>query len=296
MLFNELLAKENIDPAKVLVLRHTPKEPELRDGLPMLASEKPDLFNAYQQTQTVAVEKKLLNAEYVASFIGLETRKSSAAQFASVFVGLYKVGNHQPLTYQEFWNLPAYKELRKFKLRGFVEGERPFVNWFDLTITEFYKRWQGKLIIEWPRPAIQYARFAHQNDFPIHAILEDSALHEAMPEWDKCILPWSKFNIIPLSWRKKLSEWRGIYYIHDQLNYKGYIGSAYGEENIYGRWRVHVENGGDSVLLRQRSPENFVFSILQLVSPTSEKNDVVTLESNWKNRLHTQSPSGLNDN
>lgn len=53
MNLNDLLRAENIDidPQEVLVLRHTPKEPRLKKALPHLAAEKPNVFNAYQQTQ-----------------------------------------------------------------------------------------------------------------------------------------------------------------------------------------------------------------------------------------------------
>jgi hypothetical protein len=297
MLFNDLLAEENIDPAGVLVLRHTPRaeDGKLREVLPLLADAKPDVFNAYQQTQTPKVEADMLRAQHVASFIGLEKPKGRA-EHTAVFVGLYKVGDHRPLTYEQFWQVPAYQELKKFGMRGFVEGERAFVLWFDLTITDFYKKWQGKLVIEWPPPPLRWWRWAKPNKFPIYSIREDSLLHEAMPEWNKCILSWAKFSIIPISWREKLSGWRGIYYIYDESDRKGYVGSAYGEENIYGRWTFHVARGGDSVLLRDRSPRNFTFSILELVSPNMQKDDVTALETTWKDRLHTRAPLGLNEN
>jgi len=129
MLFNDLLAEENIDSAGVLVFRHTPRpeDGKLREVLPLLADAKPDLFNAYQQTQPTKVEADMLRAQHVASFIGLEKRKGSA-EHTAVFVGLYKVGNHRPLTREQFWQVPAYQELKKFGMRGFVEGDdRPFV-------------------------------------------------------------------------------------------------------------------------------------------------------------------------
>jgi len=69
---------------------------------------------------------------------------------------LYKVGDHRPLTYQQFWEKPEFQKLKQFGMRGFVEGERPSVQWFDLTITDFYKKCQGKLVIEWPPPAIRW--------------------------------------------------------------------------------------------------------------------------------------------
>jgi hypothetical protein len=57
MNFNALLDQEKIEQRNVLVMRHRPHEPQLRKVLPWLAAEKPDVFNAYQQTQGEKVEK-----------------------------------------------------------------------------------------------------------------------------------------------------------------------------------------------------------------------------------------------
>jgi len=298
MLFNQLLAEQNIDPASVLALRHTPKpeDGELRKVLPWLADDDPDVFNAYQSTQTEKVEATMLRAKYVASFIGLEKRKDSTEQ-AAVFVGLYKIGDHRPLTYTQFWERSAYQKMKGYGMQGFVEGSRSSVLWFDLTIIDFYKKWKGKLIIEWPRPAIRWYRFAGNADFPIVAILEDSALHGAMPDWKDCIWTRAELSALPSKWRERLSQWRGIYYVFDQSDGKGYVGSAYGEDNILGRWDYWAATGhGGNVHLRERSPENFTFSILELVAQSSDKNAVVDLETNWKKRLHTRLPFGLNGN
>jgi hypothetical protein len=53
---------------------------------------------------------------------------------------------------------------------------------------------------------------------------------------------------------------------------------------------------GGNVLLRQRDPSNFRFTILQRVSPDMEQDEIVALENSWKKRLHTREPYGLNDN
>ncbi len=81
MNFNDLLTGKHINPDDVLILRHRPDEPELRKVLPWLAAEKPDIFNAYQQTQGRRVEKAMLSARFAASFIGHEPSKA-------VFIGL----------------------------------------------------------------------------------------------------------------------------------------------------------------------------------------------------------------
>ena len=294
MLFNDLLVKEKIDQRGVLLLRHTPRkeEPQLRKVLPWLAAEHPKIFNAYQQTQSATVEADMLKAKYVASFIGLEKRRGSA-EHAAVFIGLYKVGDHRPLTYKQFWEKSEFQELKKFGMRGFIEGERPSLLWFDLTLTDFYKKWQGKLVIDWPRPPIRFWRFASNAEFPVGTILEDSALREAMPDWKDCIWSWAELSKLPSKWRETLRQWRGIYYIFDESDGKGYVGSAYGKDrNLLGRWEHYAATGhGGNTHLRKRSAENLIFSILERVSPDMEKNDVIERESTWKKRLHTMWPS-----
>lgn len=104
-------------------------------------------------------------------------------------------------------------------------------------------------------------------------------------------------GILPKRWQAKLAEWRGIYFIFDTSDGKGYIGSAYGAENILGRWRQYAASGhGGNRMLRKRDPQKFRFTILELVSPIMEADEVIRRESSWKDRLHTRQPYGLNDN
>nr|WP_246428988.1 hypothetical protein [Pseudoxanthomonas broegbernensis] len=78
---------------------------------------------------------------------------------------------------------------------------------------------------------------------------------------------------------------------------QGYVGSACGSENILGRWKDYAARGhGGNSLLRRRNPEDFEFSVLQLVAPSMEAGEVVAIEGCWKRRLHTRAPTGLNDN
>jgi len=87
MNLNDLLLGKGIDAQKVLVLRHRPSEPELNKVLPWLAAEKPNVFNAYQQTQGEKLEKTMKGARYVAAFIGHEPSSGRSRQkFASDIV------------------------------------------------------------------------------------------------------------------------------------------------------------------------------------------------------------------
>jgi len=289
----DLLLGKNIDPQHVLVLRHRPLEPELNKVLPWLAAESPDVFNAYQQTQTKQVEQAMKRATYVAAFIGHEPGKA-------LFVGLYSVKGWKPITPKEYWQIPANVELKSFGHEGFTEeSSRSLILWFDLVLTDFYAHWKGKLVVRWPPLDRNWYRWAHKlnNEMPVLAILEESALDAAMPEWDAIDLTWDELRVLPTQWKSRLSEWRGIYYIFDTSDGKGYIGSAYGECNLLGRWLNYADCGhGGNHLLQQRDPRNFRFTILQRVSPDMEAHDVIRLESSWKQRLHTRRPYGLNDN
>lgn len=288
---NDLLRKKEIDPQQVLVLRHRPSEPKFNKVLPWLAAEKPDAFNTYQQTQSKKVEKAMTSAASVASFIGHEPGKA-------LFVGLYSVGASKRLTRKKFWQIPAYIESKeKYGMRGFTgEDGRSSILWFDLVLTEFHASWKGKLILEWPPPERSWWRRAHRNIFPVVAILEDSALVPAMPEWDDLVVRWDELGIFPTRWKSALSQWRGIYYIFDTSDGKGYVGSAYGVDNLLGRWLGYAASGhGGNSLLRRRDPQQFQFSILERVSPDMDAEDVIRVESTWK-RLHSRAPYGLNDN
>jgi len=291
---NDLFKIEGVDPERVLVLRHRPYEPELNKVLPWLAGERHDLFNAYQQAHGEKLEKVMegmSGSGYVASFIRHGPGKA-------LFIGLYSIGNTKPLTRKQYWRVPENAELKKFGMKGLTrESPRKSILWFDLVLTDFYASWKGKLIVAWPPPERSWWRHSHRSEMPIVAILEDSALGAAVPEWDEITLSWVELGVLPSRWQSALSHWRGIYYIFDTSDGKGYVGSAYGEENLYGRWRDYAARGhGGNRLLRRRDPSNFRFSILQRVSPDMDPDDVIRLESSWKERLHTRQPYGLNDN
>ena len=288
---NDLLRENGIEPREVLVFRHRPTERELNKALPLLAADKPELFNAYQQTHGEKVEKALAKAGYVASFIAHGGGKA-------LFIGLYKIGKSKRLTYEEYWKIPPYVEMReKFGMKGFSGKSRPSCLWFDLKLTDFYASWKGKLVVDWPPPERSWWRRAHRNKISVHAIVEDSALDTAMKKWDELDLSWNELGIMPKRWQAKLAEWRGIYYIFDTSCGKGYVGAAYGSDNLLGRWRHYAASGhGGNRLLKACDPKQFRFTILELVSPTMDTDEVVRRENTWKERLHTRKPYGLNDN
>jgi hypothetical protein len=286
MLLNDLLLAKRIDPKKVIVMRHRPTEVALRKALPWMAAENPKLFNAYQQTQTRSAERALAKAEYLAAFIGHEAGKA-------VFAGLYKVRQTRTITATEYRR--TYADLRKL---GHMGQARSSMLWFDLKLVDFYAEWRGKLIVKWPKPERAWFRWADKknNSMEVDAILSESVFVRSIADWTNLVLTWDELKLIPSSFREKLKEWRGVYLIFDVARMKFYVGSAYGRENIYGRWMNYSrQSHGGNKLLKQSNSSNLRFSILQRVSPDLEASEVIRIESSWKDRLLSRE-YGLNDN
>jgi hypothetical protein len=292
MQLNDLLKAGSVDPERTLVLRHRPSEPRFRKALPLLAGERLDLFDAYQAYQNEAVERSI-NANvggWIASFIAYGPGKA-------VFVGVYQIAGARPMTLDEFWARPENVELRLLGNKGFTADKgRETILRFDLQVMPLHDNWRGKLVVEWPGGGHSWCRRAHKNTMPIFAIREESVFAEALPPWDEVEFTWAELAVLPTRWRAALEQWRGIYSIWDASDGKSYVGSAYGETNILGRWESYAATGhGGNKLLRHRNPAEFRFTILQRVSPDMEDVEVIRLENSWKLRLHTRAPHGMNE-
>ncbi len=157
MHFNDLLQKAGIEPKDVLIMRHAPKAPRtLRDALPKLAVEQPNVFNAYQQSQKEREEKMLARAKYLASFVAPKSDKAE-------FVGLYQVRGSRPISIEEFWGIPENRVLRTLGMRGDSYNHwRSRFLWFDLEPMKEFNALKSKLIITWHGPK-SFARWAHSS-------------------------------------------------------------------------------------------------------------------------------------
>jgi hypothetical protein len=214
--------------------------------LPWLAAQKPNLFNAYQHTQGPAVERAMERSAYVASFIGHQIGKA-------LFIGLYRNDGFKPLNFKDYWSIPEHLELHQHGMNGFTATQaktRTSLLKFDLKLTDFYSSWKGRLVVERPKPARLWYRQAHKVNFPIEAILAQPALEPTLPSWDGINLSWSELSTLWPSQKDALSEWRGIYLIFNTSNCRSYVGSAYGTDNILGRWNNYAQSrdGGNKLL------------------------------------------------
>ena len=190
---------------------------------------------------------------------------------------------------------PGNAELERLGMTG-RPPDMPDCLAFDLEPLAHYAEWIGRLTINWPMPYQQWYRWAANGHFSIESIDPESRFVRGMPDWKDLVLTWSELEALPSSWGAILGQWRGIYYIHDTARNAGYVGSAYGHDNLLGRWRAYARSGhGGNKELRNSAPSDLRFSILQRTSPDMDANDVIALEASWKARLHTREV-GLNCN
>jgi hypothetical protein len=286
--FNSLLSQVGLDLAKTVAVRHFPVEDQLKRVLPWLVTERPELWLAYQQIQWTSLEKAMVKADWVASFIGQEPGHAT-------FAGVYRIGGHRVLDHAGYRAFPGNAELEQLGMGG-RSADMADCLAFELEPLDHWNEWIGHLTVRWPLPHQNWWRWAGRTAFPVTTIERESRFVRAMPDWRGLVLTWAELGTLPASWAAALSQWRGIYFIHDRKRQAGYVGSAYGSDNLLGRWRDYARTGhGGNRLLRLSSPQDLSFSILQRTSPDLEPAEVIALETSWKARLHTRE-AGLNAN
>lgn len=286
--FRNLLELVEIDPAETLIVRHIPIEKSMKRVLPWLVLERPDLWLAYQRIQWRPLEKAMTRGGYFASFIGQDAA-------AATFAGIYRIGEWEVLDYEGYARFPGNSELKKLGATG-RSPDMPDCLAFELEPTGHYANWVGRLTITWPKPYQQWWRWGGRGRFPVATIEAESRFVRGMPDWKELVLSWHELQSLPSSWCTSLAQWRGVYLIYDASRKAGYVGSAYGADNILGRWRNYAQTGhGGNRELRNSEPADLRFSILQRTSPDLEPSDVISLEASWKERLHTRQ-FGLNMN
>lgn len=286
--FASLLPSVDIDPAETLVVRHVPVEKSLKRVLPWLVVERPDLWRAYQQIQWESLEKAMTRARFVASFIGQDAGTAT-------FAGLYEIGAWSTLDAAGYRAFPGNEDLVALGMGG-RSTDMPDCLAFDLDPLGHFDEWTGRLTIQWPRPYQKWWRWGASGKFQVLTIEAESRFVRGMPGWQDIVLTHAELQSLPSSWKSALSQWRGIYFIYDTSRQAGYVGSAYGAENILGRWREYARSGhGGNKELKSSAENDLRFSILQRTSPDLDAEAIVALEASWKQRLHTRD-FGLNRN
>lgn len=261
----ELIFNRGLDKnSKTKLIRHKDKRIDLYN----LYRNDKQAFLDYQSSQSKDVFK---NVEFIVSFIGEENELSR-------FIGVFKISSSAKIAEEKF----VYEIEEIF---GFEDlKERVIIKW---TNPISWHQWiQNLMEVTEIQPGLHYKQFKDYFDF----ILTYKELKEITK------------NNYP-DWKRTLSITKGIYLISDTKTGKLYVGSAYGENGIWGRWTNYIlTNGhGNNKTLKElvdfdsEYAHNFTFSILMLLPKTITPFEAIKKELLFKNKLGSNS-FGLNNN
>jgi len=169
---------------------------------------------------------------------------------------------------------------------------------------DLYNKFIGRLIVRFKNKSQNIIRYADSvmSDIEVHQILPDFFDNDIFPGYDNVNVSWVDLErvIVKDTWRVALQNQKGIYLITDRSNGKEYVGSAYGENMILGRWSEYIRSGhGGNIGLRRLEfdyiKENFIYSILEVYRGTTSDDIILERERYWKRVLRTRE-FGYNEN
>jgi len=240
------------------------------------------IFDIYQSEQSK--QKRVFhNCDVIASFIVLENNLVE-------FWGVYKVLGCRDFTNEDLMRMPAYMH----EAHDNDPQERIYYNFKELM--EF-RSLRHRMIVQWKSTR----GWVQGKDLDIYEILPPIKTI-LFPGYQNVILRLDDLKLIcgnpraHKDWKAALEANAGIYRVVDLSTGEIYIGSAYGETGLWGRWSNYAKTGhGGNKLLRQRDPNNFQWSIVRTLSRSMSERDVIKIESIEKIK-HGSKVHGLNDN
>ena len=168
---------------------------------------------------------------------------------------------------------------------------------YEYEVLPEYQKYFGRLIIKYKNKAQTMIRLAKSviDECEVVQILPNTFDNDIFPGYDKVNVSWQELSrvISKESWKTALQNQKGVYLITDILTGKMYVGSAYGENMILGRWQSYIEtgHGGNSEfknLSFEYIKQNFKYSILEIFKSTVDDQLIFARESWWKSVLLTR--------
>lgn len=261
----ELLYNRGLDrKASIKLVRHKDRRLDLYN---LYRSNRPKFLD-YQNRQSRDVFK---DCQFIVSFIG-------EAGLTARFVGVFEVlgASYMDGVFKYSTNeVQGYEDLK----------ERVIIRWRNGIS---WHQWiKNKMEVLEIAPGLHYKRFTDYFDL----ILDFKELMEIV----EC-----QYS----DWKQMLSAIKGVYLITDKNTGKLYVGSAYGDDGIWGRWSEYAATNGHAGnkslkdLIEadaEYAIKYFQFSILMLLPKTVTADEAIRKEQLFKRKLGTNS-FGLNNN
>jgi hypothetical protein len=235
----------------------------------------PDGQRRVEEYQSVQAREVFKAGEYVASFV-----VTPAPRNETLFIGLYMVGS----------------------VRKCETGEADSVTGEDLTGCYRYEmacdgrldEYKGRLSVDWGAGHRTWVQLAANQPKAITS-LRDHEDPPFPPLSQFCVDVDQVLGLYP-GWQNRLSGIKGIYLLVDKDTGEQYVGSAKGEESLWGRFCDYARTGdGGNLELKNRPGARYQVSILQITDQQLPDERIEQIESWWKHKLMTRE-HGLNRN
>ena len=262
--FNKILHDEGIDPAEVRLVRHQDKR--VKNRLYKLWLTKPGDFELYQRIQNST--KVFPVGCLLASFVVTPMEET-------LFVGLYRVHDVRPRP-PEIVD-PAVPE----------ESGRYL---YDVRREDKLTDYIGHLIVDWGPAKRVWVQLGHKRDKQVLEIRRELR-EEPFPGFTYFCWDIDEIDAVPFSWQTVLKNVKGVYLLVCKETGKQYVGSAKGEESLWGRFCNYYQTGhGGNVELKCRGRKSYKVTVLEIVN-SDEK--IESVENAWMRKLMTRE-FGLN--
>jgi hypothetical protein len=168
---------------------------------------------------------------------------------------------------------------------------------YEYEVLTEYEKYFGRLIVKYKNNSQTMIRLATSvmHDCEIAQLLPHTFDNDIFPGYEKVKLSWGELKrvIEKEGWKTALQNQKGVYLITDISTGKMYVGSAYGENMILGRWNSYIRSGhGENVALKnipfEYIQKNFEYSILDIFKSTIDDITVINREVWWKSVLKTR--------
>ncbi len=174
---------------------------------------------------------------------------------------------------------------------------------YEVELDPKYKELIGRLVIDYTGDNTRGTVFKPDYIFSyskISSILQHRYQGELFVSYDKINHSFESIDIVIRNelndWKVALSNVFGVYLLTDTSTGKHYVGSAYGENGIWGRWSDYIYgyHGNNKELKelydvhsKEYFKKYFKFTILEVLSTSLVPEEVIQRESLWKSKLQT---------
>ena len=242
-----------------------------------------ELYQSYQGRPIFHEVKQLV------SFYGLSGTRAG-------FFGVYRVLGHRPAAHGRTLKECPWSQSWNRNSRFF----------YDLKRDTRFDDLRHRLIIDWGPGTRTWVQNAINK--PVLEIQEPGRRLPPFDDYLEFSLTYTQLKGLFANeeahreWRARLSAVGGIYLILAETSGDLYVGSASGEEGIWGRWRQYAISGdAGNALLRKlikrdpAYPDRFRLSLLQILPKTMARDEILRREVLYKAKLGSRA-KGLNLN